>query len=93
MAEIEKTVVLSTAHVKEETKEWLSQEEEALPLVVVPRKYGWFIHVPQEEAEEEYEGLIPKDLLSCILFARKYHCQWILLDSDGPVEEDIPSYE
>lgn len=96
--EVEKMLVLSTAHILPETREMLDETEE-FPVVLIPREYGWLLNVPQADIETEddlkksLEDEIPADLLACITFAWKIGCEWLLLDSDGPVIAALTSYE
>ena len=43
-------------------------------------------------AEIEY-GDVPFDLRLCMKFAKENHCQWINMDCDGEVIDELPKYE
>ena len=96
--QIERMLVLSTCHIEESTAKALNNKEfEKLTIEV--RETGYLINTVmlQEYRNTNDEVDIsnyPKGLKACIKMAQENNCDWILLDCDGPVEDDIlPAYE
>lgn len=95
--QIEKIMVLSTAHIKKETADLL--EEDNIGLIVISRETGYLIHtvsLPMTDSVSEdllNNSRYPNDLAACIQLAHKNGCDWLLLDCDGPIESDIPFYD
>ena len=95
--EIAKMLVLSTAHIKEETSLLLEREpnENRLGLSVYEKaEFGFWIYVP-ENLQEHFldKEHLPADLWQCLELAHKNDCRWLCLDCDGPVEEELETYE
>ena len=82
---------LSTCHITKETNDALLEEK--IQDVVYYQKpgYGFFIHIP-ECLEDVEDGDIPDDLFKCLVYALENRCDWINLDCDGVIEEDLPKY-
>lgn len=85
--EIQKMLVLSTAHITPDTAKLLAQEPETdkLGLAVYEEKtcnesYGWFIGFSGIELDPDS---IPADLLACINLAKDCECDMLCLDRDG----------
>jgi hypothetical protein len=88
---IEKMLVLSTAHITEKTKDWLEQLPEAF--IVYPKEeYGFFIPL-WEGILKEKKGEIPNELHNIMVYAKKKDCDWIMLDRDAFIIDDLPLYE
>lgn len=79
--EIIKSLVLSTAHVKEEELAVLERTGEH------QFSYGAVAEI----------SLLPrglsKDFYRCVDLAKKYDCDRIEFDRDGPVVEDLPTFK
>lgn len=87
---IEKMLVLSTAHLTQETcNEWLRSTS----TVVAYEKadYGWFIYVGDDEAYKN--ASIPADLMACIQHARSSQVEWLMFDRDYDAVDGLPFYE
>jgi len=82
---IEPMLVLSTAHLTEDTG------NSFLPFWSGPcwvkGEYGWFVYVT-EDVESE-----PSDLIQCFAEARRRECCWIMFERDAPEIEELPTYE
>ena len=92
--EIVKTLVLTTAHVTEETAQWLDSDPDQL--VVYNKEsgedqYGWFI--PVYMAQEVLEEAIPEELKEIIQFADAHKCTWIMFDRDADEIDELPVFE
>ncbi|WP_267381490.1 MULTISPECIES: hypothetical protein [unclassified Sphingomonas] len=85
-AAIEPMLILSTAHLTEETCN-LFLADYAGPAW---RKgdYGWFVYVP-EDADSE----LPPDLTACLALAREKAAFWVMFDRDEAQIEELPAYE
>lgn len=91
---IQKMLVISTAHIREETGKWLSQASNFSTngLVIYKKsKYGFLILVLDEDDLESEE--IPEDLLQVIKFAQSIECDWVMLDYDAPKICELQTYE
>lgn len=90
---IYKYLDISTAHIKEETDTYLQKQvrNDNSPLIVYEKECGYFIHVSYNL--DEIEMHIPSDLASCLGFARKHNCYWIVLDRDAEVIDELETYE
>lgn len=86
MAEMQPILILSTGHVSETTAKML----ESTPVKDWPvsgghyGEYGWFMYAGETG---------PEDLQTIFEFARQNHCQYVLLDRDGAVVEELPVYD
>lgn len=90
--DITKMVTISTAHIKESTTSFL---DETLTLSVYKTPYSYTIWIDNnpEEYLEEYKICIPDDLWDCIMLAHNLGCQWLCLDEDGEIVDELPVYE
>lgn len=84
---ITKVLEISTAHVSEDTAQWLSQEDCSL-IVYKKGEYGWIILVPEEE-----DKTTPQDLHQIFEVARNNGCDWVMLDCDAFTIENLPVYD
>lgn len=83
---IESMMVLSTAHITEDTcNRWLN--EEAGP-AYRKGEYGWFIYAHWTEST----SAMPVDLAACLEFARAKGCGWVMFDCDASSVEELPEY-
>ena len=89
--EISKLLVLSTAHITENT----TRQLENTPSCDWPMsggeysEYGWFM---RSGFEDRPVGL-PDDLWKLFVFAKDQGCDYLLLDRDGPVLDELPQYD
>lgn len=96
--EIAKMLVLSTAHLSEQT--CLAYLPDCRPGKVLEEpiiafekgEYGWFVHVSEAPADSEGPD-VPLELRSAIHVARREGCQWIMFDRDGDTIDELPTYE
>lgn len=100
MLELETTVPLSTAHIRETTAGWLEQQANspAPELVVYSKKeFGWFIRVPSDgEIKSITDASITArsyDLLGLLWLCRYHKAQWLELDRDAPVSDLLPRWD
>lgn len=96
---VRKILVASTAHVSEETRDWLDEQGRlaathkggrrpwpALPIMT--GIYGW-----QFYAQEEFDEALPAEVKALMTFARAEGADWVELDADGDMIEGLPTWE
>lgn len=91
--DITSMVTISTAHITPEIAFDLMREpkENNLGLSVYPKAgYGWMVYVPEYITENKKED---SSLWLALNYARQQHCDWLCLDSDGPIMDDLPTYD
>ncbi len=84
-------------HVKAEVEElpgrplrgWLETVPES-GVVCMPFRYGWFLHVKEEEQQD---GTLADDLQAVLNYASRQGFDWIKLDADGERYDELPFYE
>ena len=101
--EITKMLTLSTSHISKETVKLLEHYDPTslcLPTYYKKDNYGWFIFIPDDYLHKGKDGLItemfpdiPDDLHNCCLKAKGACCNWLCLDCDGQVDDELPTYE
>ena len=88
---IERMLVLSTAHITQQTSELLAADAMG-ELVVYPKNgYGFFVLVPTEESQTVSD--CTEDLQACMALAKESGCQWLMLDRDAETIETLPTYD
>ena len=93
---VHKYLDLSTAHIKQETAEWLEQQANFQPqtavapppLVVFQYKEGFFIPLP-----DELVGSIPQELRALLAVTRIAGAILLRLDRDAPAAEGLPVFD
>lgn len=95
--EISSMLTLSSGHISGETAEKLEREGElnAMGLSVYPKansdgeSFGWYVYIPGD-----YTGpCIPGDLKRCLAKAHSLGCGILCLDSDGPEDPSLDTYD
>jgi hypothetical protein len=88
--EIDKVLVASTAHITKECSEFLSKG--IVGNIVIDWDYGWFIWVDTEDMYSDAMIAFPA-LINLMETATAKGCSWLRLDCDGPIYENLPTYE
>ena len=90
--DITKMVTISTVHIKESTTSFL---EETLLFSVYQFDYFYIIWIDNDTESylKPFKNEIPNDLWDCIMFAHNLGCQWLCLDRDGEIVDELPVYE
>lgn len=89
---VRKFLDLSTGHLTQATRNLMDSADRPINAVYPhPDGYGWLVYVPLEVREETTEP--PADLRACLRWARHLKCDYILFDCDGPLIEELPSYD
>lgn len=84
--------VLTTAHIRPETGDFLIDEGADNLNVVASYEDGWFIHVGDLNGLEGFE-LLSSDLQDVLRWAFSNGHEWIRIDSfSGSVVEELPVY-
>jgi hypothetical protein len=85
--EIHKTLVLSTVHITHPT----AKHMENLPWpVVMSSEYAF--RLVANAGLHEVDPLL-KELEPLLQLARDNDCDFLILDCDGPIEDDLPTYD
>jgi len=88
---IVKMMDLSTAHITKETDAYL--QEQALAdvgpesIVYAKGRWGYIVHIGEDTAS------LPDDLASLIKLCQSEGCSWLVLDADGPIVDDLPTWD
>lgn len=93
MLEIQKMIILSTAHITEQTAKLLDKEPEENSMTISVYKkseYGWFLPIENISYDT---AAVPEDLKKVIAFAKDHGCSWLCLDCDGPILEYLDTYK
>lgn len=90
---IHKFLDLNTAHLTKDDADMLTAYDpegllgSALPIIVRPHDYGWFIHVPHDDVttvlNDCVKAAFSKHFVKILRHAAKRKCWWINFDSDG----------
>ena len=97
--EISKMLTISTAHISKSTVSALRKEPDPLfsdlEVAVYPKGcYGFWVYCsPNMEIDHNNGEGIPHDLWECMKLAKTNGCEWLCLDSDGEIIEELPKYE
>lgn len=84
---VERMLVLSTAHLTEDTcNRWLS--EEAGP--AYPKgEFGWFVYAHWSETVQP----MPAELAACLAYAVAKGCEWVMFDCDASSVEGLQLFD
>ena len=90
--QIEKTLVLSTAHISQEEIKKLDTNPDSYPSTVIyhPSGYGTILHVPDEAWDF---SACSEDLVKIINEARRLECSWVNFDRDGETYPELKTFE
>ena len=95
--ETPKMLVLSTAHIRRSTSDNFDLLTDDVPDIFYEKKaptadygLGWFIPIGPEI---EWSHMVSDDLVAIRKLAEAQGCTWIMLDRDGDIIEELPTYE
>jgi len=92
--EINKEIVFSTAHVSADTGALLNDDKlEELAMINDGFSHRILVPSPRELGGLSIRGEIPSELVDLLWLAVGQDCKWLLLDVDGPVLEELISYD
>lgn len=55
-------------------------------------EFGWLVWVPDDPDEVNEDHDIPAELLAVQKHARSLNCDYVLFDRDGPVDQELPTW-
>lgn len=89
---IRKVLDLSTAHLPERYGQTLSGVD---GVVAHAYEYGWLLWVPNDptESSEAMDDEVPPEILKIQLYARGLDCDYVLLDRDGDIDDNLPTWK
>jgi len=85
---------LSTAHLPEEFGQTLHELDGVI--ADLKGEYGYLMWVPPDPerwAWESVDGPAPAEILTVQVYARRFGCDYVLFDRDGPVNPDLPVWD
>jgi hypothetical protein len=82
--EIYRTLTLSTAHITNAVTQFIENED----IASFNSEFGYIIYTEYSD-DLDY----PEELKRVLELAREKDCAFLRLDRDGPVIEDLPSYD
>jgi len=100
--EIQKTLVVSTAHISSADNtalsvEGVSKKWDVPVLIVDPFSYGFYIYVnldkDEPRVEDKTDWPYSKALKKLIQLARKLGCPYLKLDRDGETYEGLETFD
>ena len=92
--ETRRFAVISTAHVSETTARRLDKTPpKEWPCLGGPYgEYGWFLYAHDENAGV-WPDVIPDELFTVMIWARKLGFDYVLFDCDADEVEDLPVFD
>lgn len=91
--QIDKMLILSTAHISEIEMQRIS-DDEAPGFVVYPNDYGAFVLVDRYPGYSEATEPDTMPRLSAVAgYARGNGCNWIKLDADADTVDALPTFD
>ncbi|MEQ6332988.1 hypothetical protein [Sphingobium sp. MK2] len=89
--EITKALCLSTSHITAATAQSMEEQDSGFPIAVWRGDYGFFVSV--HAISRDGGAGLPGDLIDCMERAVTYDCEFLRLDSDGPVMNGLKTYD
>lgn len=84
-------LTISTAHIEPDLREDLScMTCDELPFNGGETLYGWFFYAFDEDPGEE---LLPRSLWNIMTYAKRRGCDYVYLDRDASVVDELDVYE
>ena len=90
---ITKCMEISTTHITEDTANKLRDIDTRgnITLSIYDKEeFGWWVYIDNRMNRNES---IPDDLWRCIQYAQENGCNWLCLDCDAEVVDELPSYD
>jgi hypothetical protein len=89
---VRKVLDISTAHIKHSTASDMDTLGYDLVLIVETTSYGWMVYISEGEPPATILEKYP-DLALCLKLAQHYDCDWLLLNRDGVIIDELPDYD
>jgi len=81
--------VISTCHITAATDRIMQDQGDQNPWTyIAPYSEGAFMYIQSEDMEGQ-----PTEFSDIFAWARKHGYQWVRIDADGDVVDQLPSYE
>lgn len=95
MPEIHKMLVMSTAHVSEETAKLIDEayDRKHAWAPAFARAEGWLFYVGDENPVVKHGLDYPEEFAALFSFAMEQGCTWLMLDRDGDTVDNLPTFE
>ena len=92
--EIEKALVVSTAHLSKDEVDDLTLSEYTMnPYPVAAYDYGCYVYLGDPAEDEDKLKSMSLEFARLVEIAREQGCSHIKLDRDGPTYEDLPTFD
>ena len=98
--EIQKTLVVSTAHITSMDSDQLGDDANSnlsVDLIVsCYNEFGHSIWVPETEdpnREKDIARVYSQAFMKLLEITREQRCQYLRVDRDGPIYDNLPTYE
>lgn len=92
--EIERVLVVSTAHITRTDSVFLREHQDKHPLIVHSYEEGDFVILTDlEEKLDELCQCFSKAFMDILMLAVRSDCSILRLDRDGPIYEDHPTFD
>ena len=91
--EIEKSLIVSTAHISKEDGKLLDAIDVG-HLIVDKYSFGWRVLVGDDDLDiTDISSKFSQGFIAAVIFTKTHGCEWLQLDSDGPEYECLGTYE
>jgi len=96
--EIQKTLVLSTAHITKTDDTLLGDvlREQVLDIVIVDEDFGWKVHthsLSRHNTTTLKRAGFSDDFIKCLMVGFINDCEWVCFDADGPQHNFLNIHE
>ena len=93
MLDISKMLTVSTVHITNKTASKLGFDEfEDIP-VFEKGEFGWLVCALCIDYLDDAENQIPADLFAAMMLARSNDCEWLCLDHDGEIVDELKVFD
>ena len=95
--EVQKALVLSTTHLTKEQNDLLTQQGakyggSELGIAVDSLAYGYLVYISSEFRDNVRER-VPDNIHRAMVLARSFDCDLLRYDADGPIADELPTWE
>lgn len=87
------TIDLSTGHLTQSTRAWMSRMARRDQLGIMERAEGFFLSTVHVDQDDEDRVDLPPDLEFCLRFAAAHDVQYVLFDQDADPQPGLPLYD
>jgi hypothetical protein len=100
---VEKMMCLSTGHITEETAKAFATLEDLSPppawlqrlIVYLHGEYGWLLCIGGDAVDhiDLVNDGVPEELYGVMKHAHAHDCEWLLLDQDADLIDELPHFD